>query len=61
MGLIPRPESGEYAPYTVEYFQLVPGDDVLLHMEACIRTTPEFFNALPAEVLSVPIDRVSGP
>jgi uncharacterized damage-inducible protein DinB len=54
MRLIARPEPGEYAPYTVEYFQLVPGDDVLRHMETCLRTTPEFFQALPKEVLSDP-------
>jgi len=52
--LISRPEPGEYAPYTVEYFQLVPGDDVLLHMETCLRTTPEFFLTLPKEILSDP-------
>ena len=54
MRLVARPEPGEYAPYTVEYFQLVPGDDVLQHMETCLRTTPEFFLALPEEVLSSP-------
>ena len=54
MRLITRPEPGEYAPYTVEYFQLVPGDDVLQHMEMCLRTTPEFFLALPKEILSDP-------
>lgn len=51
---IPRPEPGEYAPYTVEYFQLVPGDDVLEHMERCLRTTIAFFESLPDEVLSEP-------
>lgn len=54
MRLIARPEPGEYAPYTVEYFRLVPGDDVLEHMETCLRTTPEFFSALPDDVLGIP-------
>jgi hypothetical protein len=54
MRLIARPEPGEYAPYTVEYFQLVPGEDVLQHMETCLRTTPEFFLALPEAALSDP-------
>jgi hypothetical protein len=54
MRFIPRPEPGEYAPYTIEYFQLVPGDDVLQHMETCLRTTPEFVLGLPEEVLSDP-------
>jgi uncharacterized damage-inducible protein DinB len=54
MRLIARPGPGEYAPYTVEYFQLVPSEDVLQHMEACLRTTPEFFLALPEAVLSDP-------
>lgn len=50
---IPRPEPGEYAPYTVEYFQLVPGDDVLQHMSACLKTTIDLFESLPEEILSV--------
>ncbi len=54
MRFTPRPEPGEYAPCTIEYFQLVPGTDVLQHMETCLRTTPEFFHALSEEVLSVP-------
>ena len=32
MRVIPRTEPGEYAPDTVEYFQLVPGEDVLQHI-----------------------------
>ena len=54
MRFTPRPEPGEYAPCTIEYFQLVPGDDALQHMESCLRTTPEFFLALSEEVLSDP-------
>ena len=54
MRLISRPEPGEYAPYTVEYFDLVPGDDVLEHMSSCLTSTVEFFEALPADVLAEP-------
>ena len=52
MRLIPRPEPGEYAPYTVEYFDLVPGDDLLAHMSSCLTSTVEFFEALPEEMLA---------
>ena len=54
MRLVTRPEPGEYAPYTVEYFDLVPGDHVLEHMETCLRTTPDFIMALPEGVLANP-------
>lgn len=54
MRLIPRPETGEYAPYTVEYFDRVPGDDVLRVMSDCLQTTPDFFDSLPEEILSEP-------
>ena len=51
---IPRPQPGEYAPYTVAYFDLVPGDDVLPHMRRCLKTTPAFFRDIPEDRLSVP-------
>ena len=54
MRFISRPEPGEYAPYTVEYFDLVPGDDVLEHMSSCLRSTVDFFDALPENMLAVP-------
>ncbi len=54
MRLIPRPKPGEYAPYTIEYFDLVPGDDVLGHMSSCLTSTVEFFEALPEDVLAEP-------
>ena len=50
MRSISRPEPGEYAPYTVEYFRLVP-DDVLAHMTRCLTTTVEFFRAIPEDLL----------
>ena len=51
---IPRPQPGEYAPYTVAYFDLVPGDDVLAHMRRCLETTPVFFRDIPDGRLSEP-------
>lgn len=51
---IPRPQPGEYAPYTTEYFDLVPGDDVLDHMRRCLETTPDFFRAIPVERFAGP-------
>jgi uncharacterized damage-inducible protein DinB len=50
---ISRPVAGEYAPYVVEYFDLV-SDDVLDHMSSCLRTTVDFFEQIPTGVLSVP-------
>jgi uncharacterized damage-inducible protein DinB len=49
---IPPPEPGEYAPYTAEYFQLVPDDNVLRYMSACIQTTAQFFGAIPSLLLT---------
>lgn len=54
MRLIPRPEPGEYAPYTVAYFDLVPDGNVLDHMASCLQSTRTFFEALPEERLSTP-------
>lgn len=54
MRLVARPDVGEFAPYTVEYFDLVPGDNVLQHMETCLRSTPAFFMSLPEELLANP-------
>ncbi len=51
---ISRPQPGEYAPYTTEYFDLVPGSDVLAHMRRCLETTPVFFRATPEDRLSSP-------
>ena len=53
MRSIPRPEPGEYAPYTIEYFNFVP-DDVLDHMSSCLESTVEFFQRIPGVVLSEP-------
>ncbi len=40
--------------YTVEYFQLAPGGDVLQHKASCLQTTSDFLESLPEEILSVP-------
>lgn len=53
MRTILRPEPGEYAPYTTEYFDLVP-DDVLNHMASCLETTVGFFERIPPELLAEP-------
>lgn len=50
---IPRPEVGEFAPYTTEYFDLVP-DDVLGHMARCLDSTVDFFRGIPDDLLSDP-------
>jgi uncharacterized damage-inducible protein DinB len=53
MRTIHRPDPGEYAPYTTAYFDLVP-DEVLNHMERCLRTTVDFFGAIPKPLLDSP-------
>jgi len=53
MKQIPRPERGEYAEYTTEYFDRVPGDDVLGHMSNCLGSTVDFFQAIPPDRLSI--------
>lgn len=54
MRFISRPKPGEYAPYTVEYFRLVPGDGVLQHMSDRLQATIVFFESLPEDILSAP-------
>ncbi|MEO1058682.1 MAG: DinB family protein [Actinomycetota bacterium] len=53
MRTIPRPRSGEHAPYTLDYFRRVP-DNVLDHMSSCLQSTPEFFEAIPSSRLDRP-------
>lgn len=50
--LPPRSASPDPAPYTTEYFNLAPGDDVLAHMRRCLETTPSFFRDIPDDLLS---------
>lgn len=54
MRLIDRPEPGEYAPYTVAYFDLVPPGNVLDLMAEQMRLTPSLVGSLPDDTLSVP-------
>ena len=53
MRKIARPEPGEYAPYTTAYFDLVPGDDVLTHMVACLEHTVAFIESLSPDHVDV--------
>jgi uncharacterized damage-inducible protein DinB len=53
MKTIPKPEAGEYAPYTIMYIQLLPDDGLILkHLEDNLRATTEFMRALPEESLT---------
>lgn len=54
MRFIDRPEPGEYAPYTVEYFDLVPPGNVLDLMATQMEVTPARLRSLPDEASSVP-------
>jgi len=51
---IDRPQPGEYAPYTVEYFDLVPDGSVLELMSRRLEQTPARLRALPDGRLTVP-------
>lgn len=49
---IPRPQSGEYSPYTIAYIEKVPTDrPVLEHLRAQLDATKSFIASLPAEKL----------
>lgn len=53
MKIIPKPEPGEYAPYTIQYIGLLPDDGLIVkHLEDNLRTTTDFMRALPEEKLS---------
>lgn len=48
MKLIPKPEVGEYAPYTIMYIGLLPDDGLILkHLEDNLLATTNFIRALP--------------
>jgi uncharacterized damage-inducible protein DinB len=52
MKTIPKPEPGEYAPYTIMYIGLLPDDGLILkHLEDNLRATTDFMRALPQEKL----------
>jgi uncharacterized damage-inducible protein DinB len=54
MRRIDRPQPGEYAPYTVEYFDLVPPGNVLDLMATQMEVTTALLNTLPDDTLAVP-------
>lgn len=53
MKIIPKPEGGEYAPYTEMYIGLLPDDGLILkHLRDNLAATTDFIHALPEEKLS---------
>ena len=52
---IPKPEPGEYAPYTIMYISLLPDDgQVLRHLRKNLDETLAFIRTFPAEKLTTP-------
>jgi uncharacterized damage-inducible protein DinB len=55
MRLIPKPEPGEFAPYTAMYIDLLPDDGrILAHLQNNLQVTIRFIRSLPPETLNVP-------
>ena len=55
MPKIQKPAAGEYVPYALAYIDLVPPDgQIISHLQAELKTTPEFILAFPSEKLAVP-------
>jgi len=55
MTLIPKPQPGEYAPYTIAYLGLVPDDGLILkHLRDNLESTKAFIRTFPAEKLATP-------
>ncbi|HRV95272.1 MAG TPA: DinB family protein [Anaerolineae bacterium] len=53
MTLIPKPQEGEYAPYTIMYIGLLPDDgQVLAHLQDNLQTMLSFIRSFPAERLT---------
>ena len=53
MKVIPKPEVGEYAPYTTMYISLLPDDGLILkHLQDNLAATTNFIRSLPEEKLS---------
>ncbi len=52
---IPKPQPGEYAPYTILYIDLVPDDgQVLKHLRDNLAATLAFIRSFPPEKLATP-------
>ena len=55
MRKIPKPQPGEYAPYTVMYIGLLLDDQLVLqHLSDNFQTMKDFIYALPEDILTVP-------
>ena len=53
MKTIPKPEAGEYAPYTIMYIGLLPDDGLILkHLQDNLDKTVRFIRSLPEEKLT---------
>lgn len=53
MKAIPKPETGEYAPYAIMYIGLLPDDgQVVKHLQDNLNTMIEFIRSFPAERLT---------
>jgi uncharacterized damage-inducible protein DinB len=53
MKLIPKPEVGEYAPYTIMYIGLLPDDGLILkHLEDNVLLTTDFMSSVPESKLT---------
>ena len=51
--LIPKPKTGEYAPYTSMYIDLLPDDGLILkHLQDNLENTIRFIPSLPDEKLT---------
>lgn len=52
MKVIPKPEVGEYAPYTTMYISLLPDDGLILkHLQNNLVASTDFIRSLPEEKL----------
>jgi len=55
MPKIQKPTAGEYAPYAIAYINLVPPDGLVIeHLQANLKSTPEFIRSFPPEKLAEP-------
>ena len=55
MMIIQKPQEGEYAPYMIQFFNLVPDDgQVIAHMQEAMQATLTLMNSLASEKLGTP-------
>jgi hypothetical protein len=61
MRKIEKPKEGEYAPYTIMYFGLLPDDGLVLkHLRDNLQATKDFILSLPAEKLHYATRKLNG-